>query len=482
MRYPHFINGSYRPESVVVDCEETINLFYAKSQSEGAKSRDALYSTPGFSQRASVPNGPGRGAITIGTGRVFCVIGTGLYEYFQNNTYVLRGTVAIDGNPATLTANGDGGDQLFVTSGYKGYILDLTTLVFTTVLTSGATSGGYISGYFIAFDGPNSLIALSDLFDGLTWDPTQFAQRTMAPDPWVAMVVTGYSEANLIGNRTSEVWIDTGAAPFPLAPRQGLLIPNGTAAPWSAISFDSVLMYISASAAGSGIIVEATGYTPQAVSDDAITHDIGTYVRIDDAEAWSYQLDGHLFYVISFPSADKTWVYDRSTGKWHQWLTWDPILGEYHRERAHWHVHEWNTHFVLDNAGGGIYEMNNTFGLDIEEAPIRRVRAAPALNDENRLIAYKSFELLIETGLGTTTGQGFDPQALMEISNDAGRSYSLGRSRSMGKTGEFRIRLKWDRCGAAYDRAFRVVFSDPTPVRIVDAFLTLGAGVQDEAA
>jgi len=64
------------------------------------------------------------------------------------------------------------------------------------------------------------------------------------------------------------------------------------------------------------------GYVPTRISTHAVENTLVNQ-KIDDAIAWTYQLEGHECYVISFPSLDLTWVYDISTTMWHKWLWTD---------------------------------------------------------------------------------------------------------------------------------------------------------------
>src|SRR5678815_1592302 len=242
MEFPGFCSGSYEGQSPIADQEETINYFWEPMESSGATSRSTLYPTPGVTELFSVTAAPGR-AHFFENGRAYTVEGASFYEEFQSSAPVLRGTVAIGADPATISSNGDGGGELFITSGSNGYIFDKTTNVFTQVaaLNGIATMGGHLDGYFLALDRATSKLRISDLLDGLTWDPTQFAQRSRAPDPWRSMRVVGIY-IWLLGEVTSEVWYDTGASPFPFAPYPSLLIPYGVVSTFSAAVADGPLV------------------------------------------------------------------------------------------------------------------------------------------------------------------------------------------------------------------------------------------------
>lgn len=474
MRYPGWIGSFNKEQSPTANAEDLVN-FYVHKNPPNARSPYSLYPTPGVKTIFTVPNSPGRRLFSE-SGRMFAVIGTDLYEILQNDTYVKRNgatALAVNGNPATLCTNGDGGAELAISSGGALYILDLLTHVFTHVAGVVADRVDMLNGYFLAFNLAQHEFRISDLLDGLTWDPTQFAQRTIAPDPWQTGCANGYSEYWLLGQYTTEIWRDTGAFPFPFEPREGLLIPHGIGAAFSALSSDAVMVWLEKSPAGSGSIVEASGYTPERISNSALEAELATYPRIDDVETWEYQEHGEDFYIFNFPTADKTWGYNKRLGPelgWHRRTTLDPITGLTHRWQPTWHAHEWNLHYVLDAVTGAVHKLSTAYGTDAGDVPIRRVRQGPTLFNENKLVRVSEFELVIESGLGTS-GQGEDPQIILERSEDGGKTWKDGRQRSAGKTGEYGIRPIWNRCGGARQLAFRVIFSDPTPLRIHDALL-----------
>lgn len=64
-----------------------------------------------------------------------------------------------------------------------------------------------------------------------------------------------------------------------------------------------------------------------------------------------------------------------------------------------------------------------------------------------------------------------DPQMVIDWSDDHGRTWSNGRTVSMGKVGEYSVRCKAWRLGHARDRVYRVTISDPVKRVILSAEL-----------
>jgi hypothetical protein len=448
----------------------TIALTYDDVGTLGTAETPATTNTTGV---AFQPTGPGR-AHFVENGREYAVEGTLFCEFSQFGVIYPRGYVAIGANPATISSNGDGGGQLFITSGDNGYIYDTATHVVTQVaaLNGKATQGGYIDGYFLALDANTSTFYVSDLLDGLTWDPTQFAQRSRAADPWVAMAVNGLY-IWLLGEQTSEPWYNAGAT-FPFAPYPSVLVPYGIAAPFTAVVSDGVLRWLGCSRTGQRYALQATGFSAEVISDFPRQWIWSQYATVSDAQAIAFNYLGHTFYQISFPSQDVTWTWDAQSTVWSQWGTWIPASFEYVVWRPRWHAIAFDEHRILDAATGSLYRMAADLTNDVDGRPIVRERRAPGLTAELERIYYAAFELDLEPGLGTSTGQGADPQVMLMISDDGGKTWGNEMWRSAGKIGEYGWRVRWLRLGQARRRVFRVMFSDPVPLRVTNAYLTLG--------
>ena len=471
--YPSFIGGSYTAQSPIADQERTINWYVESSQVPGASEKFVLYPTPGASELDDAGTGTlGRGHIAIG-GREFCVIGTKLYEVDSSGGLTDRSgavTLANDQYPATISSNGDGGGQLFITSGTNGYIydLDLDTLGASIANIAGkASMGASIDGYFLALDSATSTLWISDLLDGTTWDPTQFIQRSIQPDPWVAVNVANRL-IYLLGDQTSEIWYNAGTSPIPFVPHPSGLIEYGCAAPFSAEVVGSSLCWLSQTQNGSGSIVRADSFSVTTISTYAMQVAINGFVAIADAIGDSYEDLGHTFYNLTFPAAAATLSWDAETGIWHERGTWDATSATYDCWRLVHHAYSFGEHRALDLRGDSIYRMSSDVFTDVGGGIIRRLRRAPAMVHENKRLFYSSFELNVETGLAAS---GIDAQVMMRQSNDGGKTWGNERLRTAGELGQYSTRVKWNRCGSGRKRVFEVSVSAASAWRVLGAWL-----------
>jgi hypothetical protein len=472
--YQGFLGPSYLSSSYLADTERCINFYLEKNETPNAPTPYCLLPTPGYTVISTVPEGPIKGTSAIADGREFYVAGFRLYENVAD-VPVARGTLASNANPATLCWNGPAGDQLFITSGDVGYILNLTSNVLTTVLVSGATMGSFLDGYFLALDAATGTLQISDLLDGLTWDPTQIAQRTAGADPWIAMTVI-HREIWLIGSRTGEVWYDAGTFPFPFAPIPGAFFEQGIVAPFSATRDVAPLLWVSQNAQGARLVLQAQGYDGTRISTHGVESQLRGYATVADAESMSVQIGGHLFYIVTFKAAGHTWVYDVTEGAWGEWLYWDHATSTYEALRVMCHMFSNGRHIVGDTATGRLYEMSLTVFTDVDEAPIRRMRQPPRISFGQKRFTVNTIQLILDVGIGLSTGQGSDPQCMRRASRDGGKTFGPEKWRSMGKQGAYSTRVIWRACGMARNYVDEFVWSDPVPVRVTDAEMDVTVG------
>ncbi|HXG71328.1 MAG TPA: hypothetical protein VNJ04_12050 [Gemmatimonadaceae bacterium] len=470
-----FIGPAYQSQNANATSERLMNLYLEKNETPGAKAPWVLNPTPGVTAYTTLAQSPNRGLFAQ-DGRAWAVGGNRLYEVFAGATPTDRGLVARDSNPATFASSGDTGGQLFVTSGDRGYILDLSTHVLTQVVLD-VTFGAYVDGYFLGLDTTESVLRMSNLLDGTTWSATNTIPRDTAGDKWKAMVVA-HGDIWLVGSETTDVFYNAGTSPVPFAPIPGAFIEMGTCAPFSVVVFDGTPAWIAQGARGRGIVVRANGYgAPTRISTHAIEYALQSYSTIDDAIGFTYEEYGHTFYVLNFPTAGATWVYDASTEQWHERGWWDGAVGTFTTYRPQFHAAAFGTHLVGDRSSGVVYEMKSSLSTDVDGTGIRRVRRAPHISDQQQWMFYAHLHIDMQTGLGLSTGQGSDPTVMLRYSNDGGRTFGNERTVSAGALGRYAARARFTRLGRARDRVFEVSFSDPVPFRLTAAYLDVTKGL-----
>ena len=360
--YPGFVGGTDRAASLTVNAERTINWF-PEIATGTPKARTWLVPTPGCSPYVVLGAGPVR-ALYHEEGRAFAVGGGHFFEILASQTAVDRGSVALDGHPATISSNGSDGRQLFITSGGTGYIFNLDTNTLTTLDVGTAPDfprpvamGAFVDGYFLALQADSDRFQISALEDGLTWDPLDVAQVSQTTGIVRALVAV-HREVWLLGTSTTTVWADIGDADFPFAPIPGAFIEQGIGSRFGWTVVDNSLFWHGQNEDGARVAYRAQGYTPQRISTHAVEFAWAQVPTMADTIAWSYQERGHAFAVFYFPSAETTWVYDVSTQAWHERSHWDPTHLIWTPHLARCHAFAFDRHLVGDRQSPAVYVLD----------------------------------------------------------------------------------------------------------------------------
>jgi hypothetical protein len=372
-----------------------VNLF-PEIIPEGGKEPGFLNRAPGLRLLANMGDGPIRGLWQF-NGHAYAVSGEVLYKIDSLWRATFVGTVAGSSGPVSMS---DNGTQLFVACNGPSFIYNSLTNEFKQIDDPdfpGAVTVGYLNGYFV-FNEPNSQrLWITQLLDGASIDPLDFASAEGSPDGLISVLIS-HREAWLFGTNSVEVWYDSGAADFPLSPVQGAFNEVGCIAPFSVAKLDNGIFWLGADARGQGIVYRANGYTATRVSTHAIEWQIQQYENMTDAIAYTYQQDGHAFYVLIFPSANTTWVFDVATSMWHERAAF--INGDFTRHRSNCQM-SFNGEVVV-----GDHELGNLYAFDLNvftddgavQKWLRSWRALPTGQNDLKRTAQHSLQLDAETG------------------------------------------------------------------------------------
>lgn len=449
-----FATNSYQSRSLPVSAQRLVNV-YPEIQPDDAKGKVPLFGCPGLTRFATLAGGPVRGLYCWG-GSLYAVGGGGLYRVTSGGTATLLGAVGAATGPVRML---DNGDQLATVSDGAVCVWDGSAMTAASIpAASSVDDMGFLDGYGVWLERATGGFGVTALNDFTTSDALDFATAESSPDAGQAIIVD-HREVWIIGERTAEIWTNTGAADFPLERLQGANIERGTAARWSAAKFDGTVTWLG----DDRIVYRAEGYTPKRISHHAMEAALSSYETVSDAYALVYAQDGHTFYALTFPSANATWVYDAATGFWHERQS-----GLSGRWKVQGVASAYGKVFVGDAETGAVYVLDPD-ACSADGFPlIRSATSAPMHAQGRRAIAHR-VELDFDMGRGLTTGQGEDPQAMLQWSDDGGRTWSSERWVSMGRIGEHTRRAVWTRCGSFRERIWRVTVSDPSPFVLIAA-------------
>jgi hypothetical protein len=468
-----FVGPAYQARSPSLDAQRTVNLFPVVDQSGGGKTVTALYGTPGLRLLATLPGSGGcRGAHRPSSGNLIVVRGASVYRVASDWTATLCGTLLTDTGVVSIA---DNGTHAIIADGRYGYSLTLATNAVAQITSDGfygADAVEYLDGYFILNRPDTNQFYISRPYS-LTFDPLDFASAEGTPSPIIRHIVD-HRELWFFKRNAVEVWVNSGGADFPFS-RTATSMQVGCAAPFSVARLDNSLVWLGSDDSGSLAVYRAQGYQPARVSTEAIDYAISQYADVSDAVAYSYEQEGHSFYVLTFPSANATWCYDAATNQWHERLWRNPLDGSLNRHRTQWHVSAYGQHVVGDWDNGKLYALDMDCYTDNGDI-LPRIRTSGYIaNPDNRWMTFDSLELLMESGVGLQSGQGSNPQALLEWS-DSARVWSNKHAASIGKAGQHSARVIWRRLGRSRSRVFRLTITDPVRVAILGATVQMRLG------
>lgn len=469
MKLP-IVGPTYQSASVIADAQRSVNLYPEAIESGTGKAPAALYGTPGLHAFTTLPAAPVRG-LWAGDNRLFAAAGTKLYEVTSGGSATELGTIADDAwhSPVTMRPNGT---QLFVVSSGLAYLHNGSTLAACTFDGGGAvtaTLGAFLDGYFIAQKPSTKQFFISALNNGLSWDPLDYGVKEGYPDNIISILVD-HRELWTFGAETTEVWINTGNADFPLQREPSAFMHQGCGAPWTPANVAGAVCWLGLDARGGPVAWRARGFLPERISTHAVENVWRGYSTISDAIAYSYVENGHSFWVVTFPTADATWCWDATTGMWHERAYWSGAALSRHRGRCHAYV--FGKHFVGDHATGQIWQMSSSF-YDDGGSDIKRIRALPHVADEAERMFHHAFTIDIEAGVSASGSQ----LAYLDWSNDGGKTFGAARGCGIGASGAYGTRVVWRRLGCARDRVYRVTITGQSKVAIVAAYLEMTKGI-----
>jgi hypothetical protein len=391
-----FSGQSFESISRAITQERCVNLIpqiVPPAPQAHASATMIFYGVPGILARCNIGPGPIR-QIYYSNGRCFAVSGSQLWEIYANYDGIYRGEVGTDGKPALIESNRF---QLCITSANSTFIYDLATNTLVNINVP-LIQARFADGYFLGVTPDSQMIRISGQYDGLLWDPLDFASAEAAPDNIVS-VLCDHREVWTFGAEVTEVWADTGAQLFPFDRIPGATIEQGCAAQNSPAKLDNSVFWLGSDSRGQGIVWRATGYTPQRVSNHALEYQLSLLPTLSDCIGYAYQDQGQTFYVMTFPAGDKTFVYDCSTTLFHERASWDPAGAKWHRQRAQCHSFAFGKHLVGDKDNGNIHEQSINFYTD-NGAAQKWLRSVPIGFNENKYLFPRNLELDIEEGKG----------------------------------------------------------------------------------
>jgi len=468
-----FARQSYPTTARQLSAQSLVNM-YAESTGEEVKGDNGyvLYNTQGlktwldFSLAIDIPI---NGLKKVGD-LLFVIIGIDVYTVQTNKVFNLVGTLTssssqrfqLSQNGTQLTIIDRAGNAYVATSSTVTLVTDPNYLASVdtefidgfTIYAGVDLGSGRKDGYLIsALD--NSLVVDDD-----------FSSAESEPDK-----IVGVKKYNgqlwLFGSETIEVHQNTGNQDFPFERISGAILDKGCLATASIAQDEKYLAWLG----NDKIFYMAQGYGYQPIASKPITQAVEQLTTIEDAFSFIHIQDGHKTYTTTFPTAKKTLSYDITENLWHERKSLD-LNGDLVQWRANNYEIFAGKSLVGDFEKGIIYEVDTDTFVEGDQTLISELVSKIISSKSSRFNIHR-LELDFDAGLGTLIGQGENPQVMLQLSVDGGRTYGPELWRDLGKQGEYRTRAEWRQLGIADVKGmtFKIKISDPVRRALLGAYI-----------
>lgn len=405
-----------------------------------------------------------------------------LYAVFFNQFVSLNSVGGLLAQSAIATSFGLVGmayspTQLVLVDGNAGYLFTRATNVFAAIGSFpavGARTVTFVAGFFVAEQPGTQQFWVSNAFDGSTWNGLATAAASSDSDNILA-VDSLNGNLVLFMEKGQEFWQNVGSTPQPFQPILSATNPWGLAAIFSRTHLLSAndqdsLVFLGQSPGGQVQLVQVTGFSPKVISDPDTEAIWNSFSTVSDATAYAYQIDTHRFYQVNFPTANRSWLYDGSTGILSEVQTGPTVLPA--RHTGNLATYYAGQTLVADYATNQIYRLDPNAYTDNGATIIRQIVTRHVFSNFNR-VRISLLYLDMETGVGLQSGQGSNPQIMLEYSKDNGRTWSAQRWVTLGLVGQYITRVLWRRFGSTRDATWRITMSDPVKFVITEGAIRI---------
>lgn len=425
-----------------------------------AKAPSLLSRSPGISTWATVGTGPIYGMLPA-LESLFVVSGSKLYEVDSGGTATELGSVGAIAS-IDMARNTDSVVVVNTPNAYYWNGSAFAQITDADFTSRGATQVEFVDNYLLFLEPTSGRFFGADLGSASSFDALNFATAEAVPDNLIGMKVD-HRQVILFGTESIEIWENTGVSGFPFERVINGFVEIGCFNGNSIAKVDNSVMWL----ANDYTVRRLDGVTPVRISHHGVEASIQN-ATISTAQAFGYSQGGHLFYVLSFNEV--TWVYDATTQKWHE-------RGTYGFDRwtagAHASVYGYELVGSTENGSIGILDKS----VYSEWGSTQRAHwVYQPVYAEGRTAFHDRLEIICKTGVGVTTGQGSDPQLMLDYSDDGGITWTSLPNKSLGPLGQYRKKVEWRALGSSPQRVYRGAVSDPVEIQIVDTVLDVRGG------
>ncbi len=465
MRVVPLFGDGIASRSYTVTRQRRLNCYF-DLRKDGDKTRVAVYGTPGLVEAFQIA-GVARG-----------ILGTdsSMYAVYDSTFAVIDATGSVLASETIGTSTGyvamdSSATQLVLVDGTTGYVWDGVTLEEMDIAGGfpfGARTVAFVGGFFVAEEPGTQRFWVSDSFDATTWDSLAFGSASLYSDTIRAVDAL---QGNLIAMcaRHIEFFQNVGASPNPFAGILSAAQEYGLAAIWSRAHVGNSICFLAANPQGGAQVCRLQGYLLTVISTPDLDYIINQMADYTDAVGLAFMADGHPMYQITFPTADRTFMYDTLSGIWSERQT-GTTLNVATRHAANLSaVFDGVAYFAAADTPT-VYTQSPTAYTDDGAVIVREVVTRHATQDFN---VFGIDELYLDMATGIGNADVPNPVLTIEVSHDGGYTFLTPREFSLGALGEHTTRVIGRQWGACRDFVARIRMTDAVPFVITEGAMKI---------
>lgn len=368
--------------------------------------------------------------------------------YSVSNTGVYTSIGSITGTQRCVFSNSIvGSSNVMVIAAGTVYTYDGTTLTASAITADSVTylnsksiypNGGFTYAVSGA-SGPTSIVG-----SGSAESKGDNLLRPYAFNQWCYM----------FGAETIEPFYDDGTANF--ARIDNAIMQKGLGGFYTIANTDAAMYFL----ADDSNVYQIIQSQLTKISPSSIVNSIKDSNK-DTATAYTISQNGIDYYILWFASG-LTYAYAEQLGEWFNLSSGvddEPYL-------ASSYARVYGLDVCADYRTADTVTLNMDDYDDLGET-IQRVRVLPPFTSVDAGLPYgkrllmSKIKFALQTGVGIVTGQGSDPQIMVQYSLDGGETWSTERWIEIGRMGKYLINAEYWEMVSFYEITFKITVSDP---------------------
>lgn len=273
------------------------------------------------------------------------------------------------------------------------------------------------------------------MFDSAEWGKTgQSIQAYWQPDKCSAIVSNG-TRLFAFGPSSFQIFQYTNDVNIPFSSPDTAAKLIGLKAINSVCQLGNIIVWLGSSDLGNnGIYINYGGTEADRVSTPAIEREISKFNNITDAVAQIWQENQHIFYIIDFPTANKTYCYDITEKSWtnRASLKDDNTLISWRYKNATMN----SNGKIWQTAPGVIVEQTEEKWNEHDDKPILRLRRGGVIYSDQSHFYINAIEVNINNGQYSEDFYKEQAKLMMRFTAD-GSNWSDLEYVDIGYTGEY---------------------------------------------